>query len=457
MLQSKRCKVVYASKAGAKLDSNVYNGGGTDDTEILQQILDEAPVCGGIHLILDGAALTTGLRVHSNTTIECPNKDCGLFLADNCNRAIMRNADWDFYTIKNRNIRILGGTYNHNNRHQVHHIDVDKDWQFCHLFEVFGGIKGVMCLEFYGVENLEISDVTVRDQRVFAIMVANWRHVEMTNIHIDLVNHQDYQNQDGIHLWGPGRFLTMRNIRGRSGDDFIGIAPDEHDLKSSIEDVEIDGVFLDRADQGIRLLSRRDGRLDRVFIKNVTGTYRSFGFYINPWFADGNMGSFGNIVFENIDLRPLEPNYTYTSPFLFRLGGNIESITFRNIYNHELKDGRILFDIGKPYDGPPYTGRCVPPKMGSILFDGLHIHKAPDDKGPSIFINCAVDNVTVRNVELLRGADDTTEGSLLQTGENADIGTLSAYNICVDGRDKPLDTDNGKLKASFTNNIFNAR
>ena len=63
---------VIASEAGAKLDSNVETGGGTDETELFQKILDLAVTWGGLHLIVDGAALVRSLAIHSNTTIECP-------------------------------------------------------------------------------------------------------------------------------------------------------------------------------------------------------------------------------------------------------------------------------------------------------------------------------------------------------------------------------------------------
>ena len=61
---------VYASSV-AKLDSNVRTGGGTDDTAALQAVLNRAKTEGGIHLIMDGAALISQLIVYSNTTIEC--------------------------------------------------------------------------------------------------------------------------------------------------------------------------------------------------------------------------------------------------------------------------------------------------------------------------------------------------------------------------------------------------
>ena len=85
-------KTVYASSV-AVLDSNVHTGGGTNVTRQLQGVLDLAKTEGGIHLIMDGAALVSGLILHSNTTIECLTKDCGFFLDDHSNCAIVTNAD----------------------------------------------------------------------------------------------------------------------------------------------------------------------------------------------------------------------------------------------------------------------------------------------------------------------------------------------------------------------------
>ena len=58
-------KKFVASECGAVLDSDVKNGGGTDDTAVLQGILDMAQKDGvGVHLVMDGAALITGLEVY---------------------------------------------------------------------------------------------------------------------------------------------------------------------------------------------------------------------------------------------------------------------------------------------------------------------------------------------------------------------------------------------------------
>jgi hypothetical protein len=84
--------IIIASEAGAKLDSDVTKGGGADDTALIQGILDRAPKLGTLKLVVDGPILVTGLKVHSNTTIECLNRACGFFLADNSNRPLIANA-----------------------------------------------------------------------------------------------------------------------------------------------------------------------------------------------------------------------------------------------------------------------------------------------------------------------------------------------------------------------------
>jgi hypothetical protein len=89
---STEARVVIASEVGAKLDSDIAKGGGTDDTALIQGILDRAPKLGTLKLVVDGPILVTGLKVHSNTTIECLNRACGFFLADNSNRPLIANA-----------------------------------------------------------------------------------------------------------------------------------------------------------------------------------------------------------------------------------------------------------------------------------------------------------------------------------------------------------------------------
>ncbi len=433
---SGRC-LVYASTY-AKLDSSVIDGGGTDDTDAIQAILDKAPEWGGLHLVMDGAALVRGLDVYSNTTIECENKDCGFFLASDSNRSIIQNAHLDFKTRNDRNITLLGGTYNHNCLGQEHHVL---------LQEPSGETKEkwVIAMEFYGVEHLTMRDVTIRNQRTFAMLLANWYRVTMENITIELPDNLYGQNQDGIHFFGPGQFLTMRNIMGEAGDDFIALAPDEHDSVSDITDVLIDGVFLNNADQGIRMLSRDKGRLDRVTVRNVTGTFKSFGFYINPWFP-GGAGNFGNITIENVDLRQTKHKYDYTTPFLFRLGGRIETITLRNITHHAPSAPLRLLDVGIPFYTDIDEHAAEYCRICNLIIDGFQIYEEDNCPADTEYIKvlCPIESMVIRDAHIRRG-QHAEAGCLVATAEQADIKCLHISNVIASGLPTLVDHAAGKI------------
>lgn len=449
---------IYASDY-LKLDSDVYTGGGTDETELLQSLLDKATEWGQLRFVMDGAALVSGLKVHSNTTIECMNKGCGFYLKDGSNCAIVTNYNASYDEIKTRNITLIGGTYNHNCLHQEHHIN--------YVEENDDGVEvnastWTIAIEFYGIENLNVRDLTVRDQRTFAFTIGNFRHVNVENTYIELMNEIPEGNQDGFHFWGPGQFLTMRNIGGKTEDDFMNIGPDERDGVSSITDVLIDGVFLDHAWQGIRLLSRGTGLLDRVTIKNVTGTYNAYGFYINPWFVDKTMGNFGNITFENIDLRPekdiLIPNYYIKSnpAFLFSIGGDMESLTFRNINWYHSVDNRNIFQIGCPFHIPFLPFENKKPRIKNFHIDGLKIIENEDGNNDTeyMLVRGIVDRMTMRDVDIVRSETDKDSGRLLKVCPDAEIGKITLDRADIENIKDVIDVTEGNVEKIIINNVL---
>ena len=423
--QAKASKTVYASEAGVILDSDVYTGGGTDQTAVIQEILDLAGEWGRLYFVMDGAALVSKtLRVHSNTTVFCPDKSCGFFLADGSDCSVISNKTWgDYHELKDHDIAIIGGVYNNNSPGQVH--DRPKPGK-----EPGPLSEWVFGMEWYGVENLTLKDFSIVDQRTFACTLAGWKHLLIENVHIDRRVRTDHQNQDGIHLFGPGKHAVLRNVYGNSGDDFIAVAPDEVDLKSDITDVIIDGVYLDDADQGIRILSREKGRVDRLTIKNVSGTYRSYGFIINPWF-EGSGGHYGNIVFENVDLRPMKNNYDYSHPFLFKLGGNIESLTLKGIYHHRPEFNHRFAVIGGAYNRDKPRDEVNPTSIERLIVDGLYI----DEENPEAcqeayfdIVGADVGLISLDNVIISRPKVED-KGSLvrIQDGSVRKIITGSVY------------------------------
>ena len=418
------------------LDSNVKTGGGTDETETIQKMLDMSQEWGSLHLVIDGAALISRLCIHSNTTIECLNRDCGFYQVDNANTPMITNDNSQSYEIFSRNITLIGGTYNQNCTHQEH--DTNDGAPFC-KFITSKNNEAIfnLCLEFFGIENLLVRDIAIRDFRTFAFTVGNFKNVMLENVWFEL-EHNMGGNQDGFHFWGPGQYLTVKNCGGKVSDDIMNIGPDECDLVSSITDVLVDGLFLDDAEQAVRLLTCGEGRLDRVTIRNITGQYRSYGFYINPWFPERGMGNFGNILIENVDLKAHKHTYEYHPPVLVSVGGNVECLTLKNIRHHNSYDNRTLLEFGLPF----YTTHPgnfddmelrIPQKMETVIIDGLIITENEGEPEDTVYIAVydEIENMVLKSVYVMKKQKEN--GTLVYLGKKGRINTLIASDIYTSG------------------------
>ena len=445
-------KKIFASQV-AVLDSNVYTGGGTDVTAALQAALDQAVEGDGVHLVVDGAALIHGLKVHSNTVIECTGRDCGFYMADYANRPMLTNSDWSYEEIRSRNITIQGGTYNHNCRHQAHHVSTEEYPNPMDKVEPeFLEEHGVYLMEFYGMEDLTIRNVTFRNQRTYTLTLGNFKNVLIERSTIEMADHVHPSNQDGFHFFGPGQFLTMRDIRGCTGDDFINLGADEFDGKSSITDVLIDGMILDGTCQGVRMLAKRDGRLDRVTVRNVTGTYRTFAFSIIPFWAGDTFGHYGDLFFENIDLRQIEATYHYTPLTFFHAGGNIDCLTLKNVRFHMPVRNSLFLDFGRPffyrppeltdeemefygivpesYLPPDWMPETARPHIRTLIVDGCTIDCDEKFDGAEIMeLRYRIDNCIVKNFQLFRSGSAAVGGGLIRLCHEAQLGNLIVEDV----------------------------
>ena len=418
---SSDARIIVASEAGAKLDSDVTKGGGTDDTALIQGILDRAPKLGSLKLIVDGPILVTGLKVHSNTTIECLNRACGFYLADNSNRPLIINATPQPEGRDDWNLSFLGGTYNGNAEHQKHSTR-EHGW--------------TTAFALHGVEQVLFRDVAITNSRTFAVYLTNWRRVVLENIYINLDHIPTRSNQDGIHVQGPGEFLSIRNVQGRAWDDLIALNIDDllgdwdsegkfgRDPASMklfgsaagighVTDVDIDGVVADDCAQVLRILSRAS-RLDRVSIRNVKGTYRDFGVWVTPYLREG--GNIGRLEFENIDLRPVGPRgYDYVPPFLFWIAGKMEQVTLKNISSHA------------PVDDRPLVWIQPDAKIDRLRIDGLNVYDPRKEPGhaPLIRADGRIELLQVRDVVVQRPKVQSPAGSLIAT--SMDRSALRAF------------------------------
>ena len=433
-------RMVYASQAGAVLDSNVLTGGGTDDTAAIQAVLDIAKDgTEGVYLVMDGAALVRGLKVYSNTTICCLDDTCGFFMAPHSGGPLIQNGNRvfngdgiDCY------ITLQGGTYNQNCPEQERMILYDDATTgfSTYIAEEGKSSDWTVAFLFIGVRHVRITDVTIRDQCVYAAFFRNWRHVLCENVFIDLPNKAHGTNQDGLHFHGPGQYLTLRNIRGSSSDDFIALGPDEEDRNASISDVLIDGVELYGADQAIRMLCCSGGRLDRVTVKNVTGVYRSYGFFINPFFNEGVKPGcgYGSIVIDTVNLKSEAIDYHYTEPFLFRVGGHVECLTLRNIQHSHPRDSRYLVDVGLRY----CEDNRLPPewdpetKVDSLVIDGINTYEDDSSSSPTEYVRVhsgSVQSLTVKNINIIRKNTCGCGGAVVHICNDAKVKNLNIGDV----------------------------
>ena len=442
--------VVYASSY-CKLDSNVNTGGGTNETKIIQNILDKALEWGRLHFIVDGAALVCGLKVHSNTTIECLDKECGFYLADGSDDHLISNSNFSTTDFTTCNVTLKGGYYNHNGVNQSMTVPVEKIFpkrECCNNFTT--------AFKFFGIKNLRIEGVTLANQRRYCIFMGNWENVFIENFNMPLPILVRESNQDGIHLHSPGKNLVLKNIYGRAGDDFIALNTDEGNKTESISDVTIDGVFLDGATQGIRLLCRERGSLENVYINNIHGTVDSFGFYINPWFDstlemgedkpledyvqktpdfEGYSGKYKNVTIQNVNLVMKNPTYTYNQQSLFCLGGDIENLKIQNVsVSSDQPDFRLVTvreGHGRPY---PQRKGLSPTKIENLTVDGIVLKGTSEDVAFNmpfaVEAISQVENLTVKNVYAKTAK---TQSSFITVTEPASVGTLRLQGATIKG------------------------
>lgn len=382
----------YASTAGALLDSNLMTGGGTDDTVILQRILDTGKDGSGVHLIVEGPALVGGLDLHANTTVECTSGG-GFYLKDDANRAMIRNSHRSRGAVSDKHITIRGCFLNGNRDRQRIGVPHGVGGRYVPLEP--DGKTLQSGIQFFGVHHLRIENVVLWHVRSFGVWVANAKFVDISNVTVDtglppypygtsLTKQREYKNKgvndDGLHFNGPIQYLSIDGLKLRTLDDALALNANDagaddmtinNDMgpyvgQGPITDVMIRNVMLMDAHQGIRLLSR-DQRIDRVSIQNVTGTVRQRVVLLSHFLNTRHTGNFGAIVFNNVVVDPVEcPPYLDLYPFireelsknpamwdvaeeaerpLFSINSPIESLILSNVSTRSI-DRRPIVRVG---------------------------------------------------------------------------------------------------------------
>lgn len=368
---------VIASSVGAHLDSDLLHGGGTDDTDVLQQALDKASGGGAVHLLIDGPALIRGLDVYGHTVIECRSGG-GLFLKAQSARALIRNAHRSRDAVLDEHIEIRNCFLNGNRDQQPSTPMPPAPWD-----DPRCRVNGDPCpsnkesdgtymagLQFMGVNNLAIEGVTLWNIRAFGVFVSNAQNVAIQHVTVDDGGGTDpypggtytpglFGNTDGLHFKGPLRYVTINDIRLRVGDDGIAFNPNDYETdditvrndfgpyvgQGSITDVLVDNVLLlDGTLRGFRVLSSNQ-RVDRIVISNVVGTVAESFLTVSNLDTPLSYGNIGRVSISNVNVD-LRPRPGAQNMPLMLIDGHIENLELRNLTTVTHPGGPLL-ELGK--------------------------------------------------------------------------------------------------------------
>ena len=326
----------------------LYGDGIHDDTDEIQAMLDK---CGTVRIPDGRYLITKPLIIHSNTHLILSSM-ATLRLADGANCSILDN-DGLYSDETNVNITIEGGIWDGNHMAQERKKipnegrpgDENED-QICDKQVYISNIYVVFMVRLVHTERLQVKNLTFKDPTSFAIHIADSRYFNVENITLDYDLLKP--NMDGIHIQGPARFGTIRNIFGNANDDHVALCANgtirSEITRGDIEDVDVDGIYCDNGYTGVRLLSRGDA-IRNVHISNIHGEFRYFAVSLTHHYP---LREDKPVLLENVHISDVFASRTRSEPtenrdipaekdalIFFESGIVCKNVTVENVYRNE--------------------------------------------------------------------------------------------------------------------------
>jgi hypothetical protein len=222
---------IYASQVGAKLNSNVTSGGGTDDSAALQYGLDISTNYTAYQFIIDGPALiSTNLVIRSNTKLTfLPG--AGLFMKSHANCWPLGNFPNTNYSTTN--IVIEGGFINCNGNAQAEYIT--------NGFKM-NGAPQVCGMWLAGVDGATVRGTTLMSAKCYNFLISDSRHVFLNNVSVLYTNNvasgtNSLFGNDSVHLQCNVTDFRLDGLYvNGAGDDVVDINTDETDFTLPFND-----------------------------------------------------------------------------------------------------------------------------------------------------------------------------------------------------------------------------
>ena len=323
-----------ASELGCALNVNLDTGAGlagaaTDDTALLNAFLATASAGNPIVLVMDGAALITGLALSPAgfTTIQGSGEATGFFMKGGSNNDGIANRPPGYVIDPGppaparvcQQVRLLDFRLNGNrgDGHSGNSTSGDAH-----------GSPWLFGINLMDMEQVTIDQVTVYHAPTYGIRLSNVGHASVTRCRLTPFGPDETvlpNNTDGIHVSGPGNDLAISGCYFRTGDDAIALnAPEGH--SGSIARVTASDCVFDGCQLMMRIYagSRSPLMVTDVTASGFTGTARVLCFIFG-------LEDRGSLIALDAVQNVLIHNCQVTGPYFAFIQDNLRELTLRDI------------------------------------------------------------------------------------------------------------------------------
>ena len=374
---------LWASKIGCALDCDLRNGsnsnsGGeaTDDAPRINAAMAAASATNPITLIIDGAALISGLFLPAGGYWNIAGLGCGtgFFVKTGTNNDGIHNggpgateppSPGPNAPLRGNSVSLQNFTINGN---QGNGHDGDS---------TTGSTQGApvwhFAINLMNLNNIEVENVVVVNSPSFQITFSNVGNVNVSGC----VLRSQGPNTDGLHFDGPANDITISNCDITSGDDSIAlICPEGYG--GNISRVTVTNCQFNSGSFLMRLHPIDDRNyvpkftIDTVSVSNCSGTCAFAGFLV------GHGGPAAPNAIDGLTVS----NCSLSSPAILEIGANFGGVSLENVTLAPSYSSRVpgfafarssAYSIGCTYIGTllTITNCTVQRKNGSSipLFD----------------------------------------------------------------------------------------
>lgn len=286
-------------------------------------------------------------------------------------------------------------------------------------------------LRCWGVDGVTLKNVTFQYPANFSAWFADWKNVVCDNVNIVTATGVVYT--DGLHFNGSGQYLTIRNIRGNSYDDFLALNADDDaalfspysvTFNGAIRDVLVDGWQMKDPLLGCRLLSSGTANgtgtgsvIDRVIVRNVTGTALNTILHADGY--GGGDSQIGSVTLDTVDVSIHDPTVYVNGANAVLVNQLVKNLTVRNFKKSS-----------SPYVCPAINV-LGSGNVSTLTVDGLQITEAGAAATSQIIVSAGayVGNFCLSNVSSYNSTKRTT-GAIVNNAGHMVFG-LTASNVSI--------------------------